>query len=169
LTATCTSCFTTGTVSLESSSFSQDEALLADIPAAIAELAKDPLSFIEEALNVTFALDFQDVSGHFEVDVSFAAAGALSVPLLPPISPVGASVSNLLSLLLNNQSLSLGVYPVADQQQIDGNEIGFIFSIDLVFSVTGEVDVTTGFDITLPNTTSITIDPIKGDIISMDL
>ncbi|KAE8443597.1 hypothetical protein EG329_001530 [Mollisiaceae sp. DMI_Dod_QoI] len=143
LTATCIECFTTGSASLLSTGFSKDEALLADIPAATAQLLKDPLGFIEEALNVTFEIDLQGLSGHFEIDVSFAAAGTFSIPLLPPITPFGAN--------------------------IDGNEIGFIFSIDLVFSVTGEIDVTTGFDIIWPNTTSIIIDPLKGDIVSIDV
>ncbi|CZR58872.1 uncharacterized protein PAC_08764 [Phialocephala subalpina] len=143
LTATCLSCFTTGTASLLSTGFTQDEALLADIPAATAELIKDPLGFIEEVLDVQFEIDLQGLSGHFEVDVQFAAAGTFSIPLLPPIQPLGA--------------------------KLGGNEIGFIFSIDLVFSVTGEIDATGGFDIAWPNTTSIIIDPLKGDILSLDV
>ncbi|KAF8859690.1 hypothetical protein BDZ45DRAFT_742022 [Acephala macrosclerotiorum] len=143
LTATCLSCFTTGTASLLSTGFTQDEALLADIPAATVELIKDPLGFIKEALAVQFEIDLQGLSGHFEVDVQFAAAGTFSVPLLPPIQPLGA--------------------------MLGGNEIGFIFSIDLVFSVTGAIDATGGFDIAWPNTTSIIIDPLKGDILSLDV
>ncbi|KUJ14054.1 uncharacterized protein LY89DRAFT_541099, partial [Mollisia scopiformis] len=33
----------------------------------------------------------------------------------------------------------------------------------------GQLDVTTGFDITWPNSAFITIDPIKGEILSMDV
>lgn len=95
MTATCISCFTTGTASLLSSGFAQDEALLSNIPAATEQLIKDPLGFVEEALNVTFEVDFQGVSGHFEVDISFAAAGAFSFPLFHPVTPLGASVGDL--------------------------------------------------------------------------
>lgn len=66
--------------------------MLSDIPAATAQLLQDPFGLVQEALNVTFDLGFQGVGGHFEIDVSFTAGGALSIPLLPPISPAGASV-----------------------------------------------------------------------------
>ena len=129
--------------SLLTSGFSQDQALLANIPVAAEELIKDPLGFVQEALDVTFEIDFQDLAGHFEFDVSFASSGSFTFPLFHPITPLGAS--------------------------IDGNQIGFVFTIDLIFSVDGQLDATTGFDISWPNTTTITVDPLKGQIMEMDL
>ena len=101
MTATCISCFTTGTATLLSSGFAQDQALLADIPAAAKQLLEDPKGFVEEALNVTFEIDFQDLAGHFEVDISFDAAGALSFPLFHPVTPLGASVSSPFLVLVH--------------------------------------------------------------------
>jgi hypothetical protein len=46
----------------------------------------------------------------------------------------------------------------------DDISIGVVFAIELVFSVTAEIDVTTGFEFSFPEDTYILIDPLTGQI-----
>jgi hypothetical protein len=92
LSATCINCYTTGIGILSTSAFATNNTLLEDVTAATAELAKDPRAFISEAIDVTFELDFQGLSGHFEFDISFATAGTFTVPFILGGLPVDIDV-----------------------------------------------------------------------------
>jgi hypothetical protein len=93
LSATCIDCYTTGIGILSTSAFITNNTLLGDVAAAAAELAKAPQAFISEAIDVTFEIDFQGLSGHFEFDISFATAGTFTVPFILGGLPVDIGVS----------------------------------------------------------------------------
>ncbi len=92
LMAICVECFTTGVGILSTTELTTDQNLLDDIPAATLALVDDPQGFLADVFGLNFQIDFQDLSGHFEFDVSFAGEGSLTIPLLPPITPLGVDV-----------------------------------------------------------------------------
>lgn len=53
--------------------------------------------------------------------------------------------------------------------QIQGNEVGIIFTIDLVFTVEAALGFTTGFDINFAKGASFSFNPISGDLLSMSV
>lgn len=107
MTVTCVSCFTTGNAALLTTGFAIDTNLVTDVIAATEEFIKNPKGFIEQAVAVTFEVDFQDLAGHFEFDISFASAGTFTFPLFHPITPLGANVSNPLLLSFTKLKLKM--------------------------------------------------------------
>jgi hypothetical protein len=92
--AKCISCYTTGIGVLSTSDFTTNNSLLEDVAAATEELGKDPQAFISKAVQATFEVDFEGLSGHFEFDISFAAAGAFTVPFILSGLPRDIDVSH---------------------------------------------------------------------------
>lgn len=57
-------------------------------------LTKNPQAFIAEAIDETFEVQFQGVSGPFELDISFAAGGTFRVPLTHDGLPLDLDVNS---------------------------------------------------------------------------
>ena len=53
--------------------------------------------------------------------------------------------------------------------QIAGNQLGFVFGIDLIIAVDAQLDFAAGFDIVWPQAPSFTIDPLNGELMSMNV
>jgi hypothetical protein len=53
--------------------------------------------------------------------------------------------------------------------KVAGNEVGIIFTVDLVFSVGSSVDFLTGFDINFPQGAHFTFNPLKGELVDMNV
>jgi hypothetical protein len=123
--------------------FQSNDTLLNDIVKATEELTKDPQAFIASALDMNILIELENLSGHFEFDVKFGSGGSISVPIFSPITPLGGEIA--------------------------GNEVGVIFSIDLVFSVGSSIDFRTGFDINFPKGAQFIINPLSGELLSMNV
>lgn len=84
-------------------------------------------------------LELDNVGGHFEFDVRALGALSYSIPIFQTLTPLGAAIGDDIS-------------------------IGIVLSVELVFSVTADVDLTAGFDFSFPENTFITVDPLTGQI-----
>jgi hypothetical protein len=84
-------CYTTGRAVITTTGIETDESLLDDALGLITH----PEEVIVNALDLNLEVTFEDVSGHFEIDVAFAASGTYTFPLFEPSTPVGGHVSNL--------------------------------------------------------------------------
>ena len=51
----------------------------------------------------------------------------------------------------------------------DEVSVGLVLSIDLVFSLTAEIDLEAGFEFSFPEGAYITVDPLSGDIVDQGL
>lgn len=143
LSASCVNCFTNGTGIASTHGFKSNDALLEDVVKATEELAKDPQAFIASALDMNILIELENLSGHFEFDVNFGSSGSITVPLFSPITPLGGEIA--------------------------GNEVGVIFSIDLVFSVSETIDFRAGFDVNFPQGAWFIINPLSGELLSMNV
>ncbi|KAH8590486.1 hypothetical protein B0O99DRAFT_634480 [Bisporella sp. PMI_857] len=141
LSATCIGCFTTGIAKASTTGFETDDNLLENVLDAAEQLVTDPDGFLASALSMNLFIALENLGGHFEFDIGFDGTGSLTVPIFHPITPLGG--------------------------EIQGNEVGIIFTIDLVFTVEAAVGFTTGFDIFFPKGASFSFNPISGDLLSI--
>ena len=89
----CANCFVTGIATASTAGFTQNQTLLANVVQATEELAKDPDGFLAAALGIDIVVDLENLSGHFEFDISFDGRGSFTVPLhLPFLTPLGGEV-----------------------------------------------------------------------------
>ncbi|KAM3065571.1 hypothetical protein ACMFMG_011548 [Clarireedia jacksonii] len=140
LKATCVKCYTTGRAVITTTGIETHSSLLDDVLG----LTSHPQEFITNALDLDLEITFEDVSGHFEIDFQFAASGTYTFPLFEPSTPVGGHIS-------------------------DTAEAGLLFSIDLIFTVSGQVDVISGFEVEFPSGSSLVFNPISGELVEENL
>ncbi|KAI9651314.1 hypothetical protein NHQ30_001353 [Ciborinia camelliae] len=138
--ATCVNCFTTGEAIVTTAGLETDDSILGNI----LHFMKDPTGIVINALDLDLKLDFQGVTGHFEVDIAFSEAATYTFPIFTSETPVGGQLN-------------------------DKDEIGLIFQIDLVFTVSGQVDVITGFEVEFPDNSYIVLNPLKGELVEENL
>jgi hypothetical protein len=60
---------------------------------------------------------------------------------------------------------------VANNTQLPGtsNEIGVFFEIELIISVSTAVDFSFGFDVAFPHDIGFILNPLSGDLVSMNV
>ncbi|EPE31033.1 hypothetical protein GLAREA_04000 [Glarea lozoyensis ATCC 20868] len=143
LTATCVSCFTTGTAVVTTDGLEKNDDILGNIVDFIKN--PDPTDLIVEALDLAIEVKLDNLGGHFEFNIAFAAEGTFTIPLFTPVTPLGL-------------------------QSLDGdNKIGLIFTIELILTVDGAVDFTSGFDLSFPDGASFILNAVTGELISMNI
>ncbi|TGO21033.1 hypothetical protein BPAE_0247g00110 [Botrytis paeoniae] len=138
--ATCVECFTTGNEIVTTTGVETDDSILGDF----LHVLTNPTEIIVDALDLYLRLDFQEVSGHFEIDIAFAVAGTYTVPIF--------TSESLLGMQLN-----------------DKDWIGLILETELVFTVTGPVDVITGLEVEFPDDTFIILNSFSGEFVEDNL
>ncbi|KAH8659364.1 hypothetical protein BGZ60DRAFT_531269 [Tricladium varicosporioides] len=140
LTATCISCYTTGSAVVTTEGIKKDESILKDV----INFFKNPEETVVNALDLNFEVQLNNLGGHFEFDIAFAASGTYTVTLFKSETPVGVQLD-------------------------DANKIGLLFTIELTFTVSDSVDFTTGFDLVFPKGASFIINPLNGKLVSMNI
>lgn len=85
-------------------------------------------------------ISFENVGGHFDFDISASDTVSYSLPIFSSSTAVGVAVSEEVTF-------------------------GFVLFIDLVFSLTAEIDLEAGFEFSFPDGAYITVDPLGGDIV----
>lgn len=97
--ATCVNCFTTGNALVTTTGIDTNDTILGDV----SHFQSNPVEIIVDALTLDLRLDFQGVTGHFEIDVQFAVAGTYTVPIFgSPQTPDGKQVSTRIIMLKNS-------------------------------------------------------------------
>lgn len=91
MTATCLSCYTNGTAVVTTDGVKKDDGILGDIIDFFK--AKDKTDLVTKALGLDLEVQLDNLGGHFEFDISFAASGTYSVTLFKSETPVGVEVS----------------------------------------------------------------------------
>lgn len=91
LTATCISCYTTGTATVSTDGVKQDDTILGDIQSFIA--SSDKTEIVTRALGLDLEVQLDNLGGHFEFDIDFAAAGTYTVPVFKSNTPLSVEVS----------------------------------------------------------------------------
>jgi hypothetical protein len=85
-------CFTTGYGVVTTTGIKNNGTAL-DTATALKELLADPEEFISNALDFELDISLENISGHFEFDISFGSAGTFTVPLFHPSTPLGVQTS----------------------------------------------------------------------------
>lgn len=141
ITATCISCFTTGTADVSTDGLKID---WSDLNPINFIKHPDPTDLVAKAVDMPITVNLNNLGGHFELKISFAASGTYVVPIFKSETPIGVQLK-------------------------DDAKIGLLMSIDLILSVSASIDFTAGFDLVFPNGISYVLDPISGEIIEMSL
>jgi len=89
-------------------------------------------------------ISFEDVGGHFEFNISASDTVSYSFPIYASDTLSGLAVSEDVT-------------------------VGLVFFIDLVFSLTAEIDVEAGFEFSFPEGAYVTVDPLEGKIVDHGL
>ncbi|KAF7857908.1 hypothetical protein EAF04_009266 [Stromatinia cepivora] len=148
--ATCVECFTTSKAIVTTTGIERNDSILGDF----SYFWTNPTEILVDALNLNPKPDFQGVTGHFEIDITFAAAGSYTVPIFTSESWYRGKYKQILNCedVLN-----------------DNASVGLIFDIDLVFTVTGPVDLITGFQVKFPDDSYIILNPLGGEFVKENL
>lgn len=133
-------CHSWGTAVVSHSGVKKDEGLLGDL----VEFLENPVDAIVSAFDMDVRVDFQNVGGHFEFDIEAEAGTSISLSIFE-------------SELVTGIPLSVDV------------SVGLLLAVDLVFSLDAEIDVSAGFEFSLPEGSFITVDPLTGDIVDKSL
>lgn len=104
---------------------------------------KNPVETIINAFDMDIKVDFTGVGGHFEFGIIASDTVTYSVPIFTSETPAGIAISEDVS-------------------------VGLILIIDLVFSLSAEVELDAGFEFSFPDGAYITVDPLGGDIVDHD-
>lgn len=115
-----------------------------DIIGDIISFFENPVDTIVSAFDMDIKISFEEVGGHFEFDILASDTVSYSYPLFMSETLGGSAVSEDVSL-------------------------GLVVFIDLVFSLTAEVELEAGFEFAFPEGAYITVDPIGGDIVDHGL
>lgn len=91
MTATCLSCYTNGTAVVTTDGVKTDESILGDVIDWFK--AKNKTDVVTQALGLDLEVQLDNLGGHFEFDISFAASGTYTVTLFKSETPVGVEVS----------------------------------------------------------------------------
>ncbi|TVY93132.1 hypothetical protein LAWI1_G002920 [Lachnellula willkommii] len=142
VTVLCLSCYTNGTAVVTTDGVQKDDNILGDIVDWFK--AEDKTDLVTKALGLNLEVQLDNLGGHFEFDISFAAAGTYTITLFTTETPAGVEID-------------------------DSNKVGVLFTIELTLTVLAPVDFTTGFDLSFPKGASFTLNPINGDLVSMNI
>jgi len=136
----CVDCRTWGTAIVTTTGVSKDVSLISDI----IEFFENPVDAIVSAFDLDVKISFEGVGGYFSFDIMASDQATYSIPIYQSASPVGVAVSEDVTLAL-------------------------VIIVDLVFSLSAEIDLSAGFDFSFPEGAYITVDPLSGDIVDHDL
>ncbi|KAF4626079.1 hypothetical protein G7Y89_g12079 [Cudoniella acicularis] len=142
LSATCISCSTTGSAVVTTEGVKTDDSILGNIISFFR--SKNPSDIIVNALDLNLEVQLDNLGGHFEFDISFAASGTYTINLFKSESPAGIQLNS-------------------------NDKIGLLFTIDLTLTVSDSVDFIAGFDLVFPQGASFTINPLNGNLVSMNI
>ncbi|PBP23983.1 hypothetical protein BUE80_DR005180 [Diplocarpon rosae] len=136
--ATCISCTTHGNVTFSTDGVGKNATLIEDITSLFEN--PDPDRLVVEAFDLNIKVAFENVGGRFELGVESGGESTYSFPLFSIATPFGAALSEDLSF-------------------------GMVLFVDLVFSLSAEVDWSGGFEFAFPEGAFIMVDPLKGTIV----
>jgi len=136
----CVDCRTWGTALITTSGVTKDENIIGDI----VSFFQNPIDTIVSAFDLDVKISFENVGGHFEFDISASDTVSYSFPIFSSDTIAGLAVSEDVS-------------------------VGLVLFIDLVFSLTAEIDVEAGFEFSFPDGAYVTVDPLGGNIIDHGL
>lgn len=136
----CVDCRTWGSALITTAGASKDESIIGDI----ISFFKSPVDAIVSAFDLDVKVSFEDCGGHFEFDIYASDTVSYSFPMFESETIVGIDVSEDVSF-------------------------GLLLAIDLVFSLTAEIDVEAGFEFSFPDGAYLTIDALTGDIVDQGL
>jgi hypothetical protein len=89
-------------------------------------------------------IELSGVGGHFDLSAIAAGSAGHSFSLFQSESPAGISLPN-------------------------GDQVGLVFSLDLIFSLGDSLNFTGGFEVDLPPKASITVNPLSGKIVDFNI
>jgi hypothetical protein len=136
----CVDCRTWGSALITTTGVTKDESVIGDI----ISFFENPIDCIVNAFDLEVKIEFLDVGGHFEFDLVASDTVSYSYSIFQSESLAGIAVSSDVS-------------------------IGLVLFIDLVFSLTAEIDLEAGFEFAFPEGAYITVDPLEGKIIDHGL
>jgi hypothetical protein len=136
----CLDCRTWGSAVVTTSGVNKDESVIGDI----ISFFKNPINTITNAFDLDVQISFENVGGHFEFDISASDTVSYSFAIYQSESLAGLAVSEDVT-------------------------VGLVLFIDLVFSLSAEIDVEAGFEFAFPEGAFITVDPLSGDIVDHGL
>ena len=110
----------------------------------IVDFFENPVNSIVNAFDMDIVIQFDNVGGHFELAVEASAEATYSVSIYASDTVAGVGVSEDISL-------------------------GLVFFLDLVFSLSAEVNLTAGFEVNFPPGSYLTVDPLDGSVVAHDL
>ena len=88
ISATCVSCYLTGTAVVTTTGIKTDQSLLGDIISFL----EDPIGAIVSALDLDLEVNLENLVGHFEFDIAFAISGSYTLQIFKTETPVGIQV-----------------------------------------------------------------------------
>jgi hypothetical protein len=115
-----------------------------DLIGDMIEFFENPVDAILSAFDLDLKIEFEEVGGHYAFDILAADTVSYSIPIF---------TSNTLGGIAISEEVSLGL----------------VVAVDLVFSLTAEIDVEAGFEFSFPEGAYITVDPLTGDIVDQSL
>lgn len=90
MTVVCISCYTTGTAVVTTDGVQKDESIFDTIGGFFKD--PDPREIVANALDLNLEVNIENLGGHFEFGITFAAAGTYTVTLFRSQTPVGIAV-----------------------------------------------------------------------------
>ncbi|KAE9370800.1 hypothetical protein N431DRAFT_379518 [Stipitochalara longipes BDJ] len=132
----CVDCRTWGSALVTTTGVDKDESIIGDI----ISFFENPIDSIVNAFDMEVKIEFIDVGGHFEFDLVASDTISYSYTIWNSDTLAGLAISSDVS-------------------------IGLVVFIDLVFSLTAEIDLEAGFEFAFPEGAYITVDPLEGKII----
>jgi hypothetical protein len=136
----CVDCRTWGSALITTAGVSKNESIIGDI----ISFFENPIDAIINAFDLEVKVEFVDVGGHFEFDLSASDTVSYSYSIYESETLAGMAVSEDVS-------------------------VGLVLFIDLVFSLTAEIDLEAGFEFSFPEGAYVTVDPLEGKIVDHGL
>lgn len=136
----CVDCRTWGSALVTTNGVDKHEDFIHDI----ISFFKDPVDTVVNAFDIEVKIEFLDVGGHFEFDLVASDTVTYTYSIFTSETPAGIAISSDVS-------------------------IGLVLFVDLVFSLTAEIDLEAGFEFAFPEGAYITVDPLEGKIIDHGL
>ncbi len=136
----CVDCRSWGSALVTTTGVDKDESVIGDI----ISFFENPIDCIVNAFDLEVKIEFIDVGGHFEFDLVASDTISYSYTIWNSDTLGGIAISSDVS-------------------------IGLVLFIDLVFSLTAEIDLEAGFEFAFPEGAYITVDPLEGKIIDHGL
>jgi hypothetical protein len=136
----CVDCRSWGSALITTTGVDKHEDFLHDI----ISFFKNPIDAIVNAFEMEVKIEFLNAGGHFEFDIIASDTVSYSYTLFQTESPVGIAISGDV-------------------------EIGLVLFVDLVFSLTDEIDLSAGFEFAFPEGAYVTVDPLEGKIVDHGL